>query len=529
MLVHEYLEQSAARTPDVPALIEPQRTTTYRQLDDMANRVAHVLLSRGVRRGDRVVIALENCAELVACYFGAMKAGAGAVPLPPGARSDRLGKAIDDCQPTACVIDWPTASEPLLADALGRAGTVLVHHPRGKPRRPATGALVACEELRTALERVPAAPPGVRIIDQDLAAIIYTSGSTGEPRGAILLHVNISANTESIVEYLGLTANDRIMCVLPFYYVYGLSLLHTHLAVGGAVIIDNRFAFPNVVLQTMRQQRATGFAGVPSSFALLMNRSNLAATSLPDLRYVTQAGGGMAPARIQEWLEKGPQVPFFVMYGATEASARLTYLEPEQLRRKLGSIGRAIPNVEMRVVTDDGRFAEPREVGELVARGANISPGYWNDPEETAARFTEIGYMTGDLGYADEEGYLFLVGRRHDMLKVGAHRVGAKEIEDVLQEHPDIHEAAVVGQDDDILGEVPVAFVSLRRERALDEAAIVAFCHTRLAQHKVPVRFIVKPELPKSAIGKLDKGALRVEISTAVSRESATQEWHPRG
>lgn len=512
MLVHEYLERAAAETPDAPAVIEPSRTTTYGQLDDLANRVAHVLIARGVARGDRVVIALENSAEMVACYFGAMKAGACAVPLPPGAHSDRLSAAIDDCRPTACVTDWTTMSEPSLAGCLGRVGVLLCHHPRARRRRPAAGDVPPFDDLACAVEQTPAGPPGVRVIDLDLAAIIYTSGSTGRPRGAMLLHVNISANTESIVEYLALSASDRVMCVLPFYYVYGLSLLHTHVACGGAVVVDNRFAFPNVVLESMREHRVTGFAGVPSTFALLLHRSNLAALTFPDLRYVTQAGGGMAPARVLEWLDKGPQVPFFVMYGATEASARLTYLEPRQLRRKLGSIGRAIPNVEVFVARQDGTRADPGEVGELVARGSNISPGYWNNQQESGARFTELGYMTGDLGYVDEDGYLFLVGRRHDMLKVGAHRVGAKEIEDVLQEHPAVHEAAVVGIAHEILGEAPVAFVSMRTGRVFDENTLKTYCHTRLAAHKVPIRIVVKSELPKSGIGKLDKGALKQEV-----------------
>ena len=224
------------------------------------------------------------------------------------------------------------------------------------------------------------------------------------------------------------------MCVLPFYYVYGLSLLHTHLAVGGSVVIDNRFVYPNVVLREMQEHAVTGFAGVPSTFALLLHRSELESTQLPALRYVTQAGGAMPVARIQEWLERGPNVPFYVMYGATEASARLTFLDPARLREKAGSIGKAIPNVEIRIVKDDGTLAAPHEIGELVARGANIAHGYWNNPDETCEKFGPLGYRTGDLGYADDEGYLFLVGRRHDMLKVGAHRVGAKEIEDVLQE-----------------------------------------------------------------------------------------------
>ena len=267
--------------------------------------------------------------------------------------------------------------------------------------------------------------------------------------------------------------------------------------------------FPNVVLTAMRTHEVTGFAGVPSTFALLLQRSSLGREPFPALRYVTQAGGSLAPARILEWLERGPPVPFYVMYGATEASARLTYLPPDDLRRKIGSIGKPIDNVEIVIVKDDGREAETGEVGELVAKGPNIAMGYRNDPEGTAERFQDGGYRTGDLGYADEEGFLFLVGRRHDMIKVGAHRVGAKEIEEVIHEWPAITEAVVLGVPDDLLGEVPVAVVTWRD--APDEAALLAFCRSRLAAYKVPIRVLSLPELPKLPTGKIDRRAVRAD------------------
>jgi len=450
---------------------------------------------------------MDDGIESVACYFGSMKAGAVAVPLPPGPHNDRLVRAVEDCSPTAAIVNRATVADPIAAAALVKLQAVFV------TKGAAGGARLAQDipfpAWAAAIDAAHDSEPLIRMIDLDLAAIIYTSGSTGAPRGAMLSHQNIRSNTESIIEYLHLTPADRIMCVLPFYYVYGLSLLHTHIAVGGSVIVDMRFAFPNVVLKTMQEHHATGFAGVPSTFALLMHRSNLTKMQFPDLRYVTQAGGGMPPARIREWLEKGPTAAFYVMYGATEASARLTYLEPADLERKLGSIGRGIPNVEMLVVNEAGKLAVQGEVGELVARGSNISSGYWNNTEETAERFGPLGYRTGDLGYADEEGFLYLVGRKHDMIKVGAHRVGAKEIEDVLNEHPAIFEAAVVPVQHEILGEAPFAFIAVRRGAPRDIGEILIFCRARLVAHKVPVEFVVLPSIPKSGIGKIDKLSLR--------------------
>ena len=303
------------------------------------------------------------------------------------------------------------------------------------------------------------------------------------------------------------------MVVLPFYYVYGLSLLHTHLAVRGSLVLDNRFAFPNVVLNTMQEHGVTGFAGVPSTFAILLHRSKLAEARLPALRYVTQAGGPMPPARLQEWLAVLPDVPFFVMYGATEAAARLAYLHPSELPRRLGSIGRAIPSVELCVRRDDGQRAAPGEVGEIVARGPNISPGYWNCPNETHDRFGPNGFRTGDLGFADEEGFFYLVGRRHDMIKVGAHRVGAKEIEDVLHEHPAVHEAAVIAESHPLLGEAPAAHVAVRTGMTVSDVELIVFCRARLPEHKVPATVSFHRELPKTNVGKIAKSLLKTAAS----------------
>jgi long-chain acyl-CoA synthetase len=437
-------------------------------------------------------------------YFGAMKAGAVAVPLPPGPRSDRLTRATIDCEPSAAIVDAVTAQEIDAKHPLASIGPLFVIGATSGSGL--IGRERTLTDFREVLATARASPPAVRAIDIDLAAIIYTSGSTAQPRGVMLSHRNVVSNTQSIVAYLGLTAQDRVLCVLPLYYAYGLSLLHTHVVVGGSIVIENRFAFPNLALQAMQTHRVTGFAGVPSSFALLLHRSTLEEFQLPYLRYVTQAGGSMAPARITEWLKRGPRAAFYVMYGATEASARLTYLPPSELTRKAGSIGRPVPNVEVLVVRDDNTLAAP----------ANVSRGYWNNIEETAKKFGLLGYRTGDLGYVDEEGFLFLVGRRDDMIKVGAHRVGAREIEDVLHDHAGVLEAAALGTPHDILGEVPIAFVSARGHAPLREEELRAFCATRLPAHKVPVRFVLVSELPKIAgIGKIDRRALREQSGAA--------------
>jgi long-chain acyl-CoA synthetase len=325
----------------------------------------------------------------------------------------------------------------------------------------------------------------------------------------MLSHSNIRSNTESIVEYLRLSMADRMMVVLPLHYVYGLSLLHTHFFVGGRLVLDNRFAFPNVVLQAIQKHEVTGLAGVPSTFAILLHRSAMSRMRFPTLRYVTQAGGAMPQTLIREWKTVMPDVPLVVMYGATEASARLSYLEPEELSRRPGSIGRAIPRVELRIVREGGGLASPGEVGELVANGPNIMLGYWNRPDESRAAFGPWGYRTGDLARTDEDGFFYLVGRKQDMLKVGAHRVGAAEIEEVLHEHATVHQAAVVAAPDEILGEVPVAFTTARNHCTIQPEDLILFCRQRLPDYKVPSRIIVIDDLPRTEAGKIDKAVLR--------------------
>lgn len=351
----------------------------------------------------------------------------------------------------------------------------------------------------------PASPP---LTDLDVASIVFTSGSTETPLGATLSHLNIVSNTRSIVEYLHLTRAERMLAILPFHYVYGKSLLNTHAAAGATVVIENRFLYPNTALDTLENEECTGLAGVPSTFAILLNRSNLAERELPQLRYVTQAGGPMSPDLTRRLMEALPGRSVVIMYGATEASARLSYLDPEELPRKIGSIGKAIPNVELRVLREDGAEAEVGEVGEIVARGSNMMSGYWGNPEATAEVFDEHGYHTGDLARRDEEGFLYVVGRKRDFIKSGAHRISSLEIEHAILELPQIHEVAVIGVPDEILGEKIKGFVVFREGFEADPLALEKTLKKKLA-HKAPSEIEVRDDLPKSPAGKIMKQALR--------------------
>jgi long-chain acyl-CoA synthetase len=517
-LVHVFLEDSAQTYPQKQALYASEKWHTFQDLNSTANKLAHLLRRLGLKKGERVAILIENSAEYVITYYAVLKAGGTTVALNTESTPDDVAFIAQDCGVRFLVASARFAQNmtappagPDARQARGWPASLERWLVWSAPHKPVAGGLIAgALALPAVLDTESDADPGVRIIDLDVASIVYTSGSTGKPRGVVLSHLNIVSNTRSIVDYLDLTEDDRIMVVLPFYYIYGKSLLNTHFSVGGSVVIDNRFMYPNVVLQTMQHQGVTGFAGVPSTFTILLRRSNLRTQKFSKLRYVTQAGGAMAPAIQKEVVEAFAPAKLFVMYGATEASARLSYVSPADLPHKWGSIGKAIPNVDLFISDPTGKPLPPGEDGEVVARGSNIMSGYWNHPEETNKVLKNGLYYTGDLGKADEDGFLFIVGRSKDMIKIGGNRVGAKEIEDALYEHPAVIEAAVIGVPDDVLGEAPKAFLVVKKDQQATIAReLPSFLQSRLAVYKIPKFIEVRDSLPKNESGKIQKLKLR--------------------
>ncbi len=508
--VRSFLEESAQRFPDKPAFFAEGKWYTYSYIEQKANQLARLFKELDVRRGDRIAFYVENSVEYVITYYAILKVGAITVALNTELTADNVDYILQDCDVRYLLIG------PKFIKRLGVLGEkpylqqFLIWN-TGKTKVAATNAKTIL--LPQAFESFPTSFQNTRIIDLDVASIVYTSGSTGKPRGATLTHLNIVTNTRSIVDYLHLTAEDRIMVILPFYYIYGKSLLNTHFFVGGSVVVDNRFLFPNVVLKTMQEQKVTGFSGVPSTFTILLNRSNIRSQKFPTLRYVTQAGGAMAPAIQKEVARVFAPAKLYIMYGATEASARLSYLDPEFLPKKWGSIGKAIPNVELFIADAHGNPLPQGQEGEIVARGANIMQGYWNHPEETRKVLKHGLYYTGDIGVMDEDGFLFVVGRSKDMIKIGGNRASGKEIEDAIYEHPEVADVAVIGVPDDTLGEVPKAFVVPKEQAEVKELEerLRVFLKERLAVYKIPKYFEFRNALPKNKSGKIQKLKLVAE------------------
>ncbi|MFH1460550.1 MAG: class I adenylate-forming enzyme family protein [Candidatus Omnitrophota bacterium] len=493
MLIQNMLKNSAKKYPDKIAVKYVKQQMSFSELNVFSDKFAALLLEKGINQADRVVIFLDNCCEYLIAYFGILKIGGVVVALNSQLVSRELNILLKDC--TAKVIITDKKHSKIVTDAQ-QLYDQDIH-------------ILLIEDLSfgpetCSLQHVACHP-------EDLAMIIYTSGTTGKPKGVMLSHANICANAESIVAYLKLTSEDKCMVVLPFYYSYGHSLLSTHIKVGGTLIIDNRFLYPNTVLDNMLKEEVTGFAGVPSHFAILLKKSNLRNYHFPKLRYVTQAGGAMPAALIKEFCKILANVNFYVMYGQTEATARLSYLEADLLGKKMGSIGKAIPGVNLKVLNQEGNSVKIGQIGEIVAQGNNIMSGYWNDKEETDRVLINNQLFTGDLARLDKDGFLYLISRKKDMIKSGANRISPLEIEDVVASIPGIIECAAVGIPDEILGEAICLFVVAEK---IDKQQILMHCKKNLAFYKIPKIIEFIDVLPKTASGKVKREELKEMINT---------------
>jgi acyl-CoA synthetase (AMP-forming)/AMP-acid ligase II len=479
----------AEANDEAPAVITPSAQYSYGELRGACARLAGDLVAAGIGPADRVGILARNSLFWIAAYLAALKLGAVAVPFATTATTDDLAaqQQLADCR-AMCV-------EAALA------------------RRRAL-ALGACPQLITeaalAQSGSKAWPRTSATAGQGDAALMFTSGTTARPRAVRITHRNIQANTDSIIEYLELTHTERMMVVLPFHYCFGTSLLHTHLRVGATLVIADSYMYPEDVLGLMQVKACTGLAGVPSVYQTLLRNSSFPRRPLPALRKVQQAGGKLATVLIGELCAAVPHAQVFVMYGQTEATARLSCLPPALLASKLGSIGRGIPGVQLQVMAEIGAPAAPGQVGEIYAWGDNISPGYWRDPVATADKFIEGGALrTGDLATADEEGYLTIVDRKSDFIKTLGYRVSSQQVEACLLEMSDVVAAAVVGVPDLEQGEAIVACVTLRSGSQMRPSEIAAHCATRLAHHMIPKAVLLFDRLPVNSQGKVIKTELR--------------------
>jgi amino acid adenylation domain-containing protein len=510
MQLDTFLESSAQRSPDKTALICGRDRPTYAELETKANRLAHALIELGIERGDRVAVCLENSIEAVLALFATLKAGAVFMPINPATKPDKLGYLLNNSRARALVM--PACQIPALQ--------TLWHASPHLTEVIVTGDLAStADRKRTSrfdelIERHAAdrQPPAKRAINIDLAALIYTSGSTGNPKGVMLTHLNMTSAATSITTYLENRPDDVIINVLPMSFDYGLYQAIMAVQIGGTLVLERSFTYPHQVLETIVRERVTGLPLVPTISAILL-QMDLTQYDFSHLRYVTNTAAALPTEHIVRLRQLLPHVRLYSMYGLTECK-RVSYLPPDELDARPGSVGRGMPNEEVYIVDEHGQRVGPGVVGELVVRGANVMKGYWELPAETEQRlkpgplpFERVLY-TGDLFRTDDAGYLYFVGRKDDIIKSRGEKVSPREVENALYSHPGVAEAAVIGRPDPILGQSIQAIVVRKAGCTVTAGQLTQHCRGRLEPFMVPQTIEFRSSLPKSNNGKIDKRGL---------------------
>ena len=431
---------------------------------------------------EKILLISDNSVFFIGAYLGIIKSGNICVPLNPSITATSLKYITTQCDSKIAFVDNKYLKKIDELD-LEKVHLDLI--------------------LGDVIQESTFASDGRFFDHSRIAEIIFTSGSTALPKGVMLSHKNLRANTDSIIQYLELTDKDRVAVVLPFYYCYGLSLLHTHIKVGGSLVLNNTFIMLNTVIDDLLHYSCTGFSGVPSHFQIFLRKSRrFKATQFPYLRYVAQAGGKLPTVFIEDFLKTFPEIKFYVMYGQTEATARLSYLPPNRLPEKLGSIGMGIPGVKLEVVNESMQKVKPNEIGEIIAEGDNIMVGYFEDSNLTHETVKAGWLHTGDIGTVDKDGFIYVLAREKEYLKVSGERISPKEIEDVIVSLPSVVDCSIIGVEDDILGEAIKAFIVLESSASLSKDDIVNFCNQRLSSTKLPKFIEFIDEIPVSATGK---------------------------
>jgi amino acid adenylation domain-containing protein len=506
-LLHETLLEAAAEDPEKTAIVADGKPHTYRELLRAAQSLAHAFQERGLKRGDRVAIYLENGWPCVVAIYATLMAGGAFVVVNPQTRAEKLQYLIEDSGAAILVLDGTLLGGVPLPAALATGRHLISVGPRpgGWPMAP---------EFDEVLTRTTTSPADPGTIPLDLAALIYTSGSTGQPKGVMMTHQSMLFAAGSIAQYLRLSAEDRILNVLPLAFDYGLYQLLIGVYLGATLVLEQSFTYPAQVLERARTAEVTVFPGVPTIFATLRSLRLRQQLTLPSVRRVTNTAAALPTEVIESCREIFPNALIFAMYGLTECK-RVSYLEPEELARRPTSVGKAIPGTEVFLLSVDGQPVPPGEPGILHVRGPHLMLGYWGEPE-LSARMLKPGHYPGermlctqDYFRVDDEGFLYFVGRTDDIIKTRGEKVSPVEVEAVLHSIPGVREAAVVGEPDELLGQAIHAFIVAEEGATLTARAIRQHCRTRLEAFMVPQEIFFLAELPRTATAKVRKEGLR--------------------
>lgn len=492
--LHDRLAAVAEAHADHLAVAIDGAELTFGELGHRSDRLAGYLREQGVLRGDRITLIADHHVDAVVAFWAILKAGAAIVQLNPKMGAEALGTVLAECRPKV-ILASESYCDPVTKILPKDAVLCRLEDPDLWSPHQGNGT-------------------GDDITEDDLAALIYTSGSTGQPKGVCLTHRNLWTVIGAVIDDLEVTPRDSYLMAVPLHYVHGIMQLLIHHLAGAAVHLARDFAFPQQIVNALKTTGATGFSGVPFHFNNLIENSNFLEADLPALRWLTVTGGRLDAARIRTIRQAMPHVDFLVAYGQTECAPRATALSPKRIDRKPDSVGSAIRGVRVLILDDQGKEQVQGEIGDVVVEGPNVMAGYWQQPEATAAVIDSHGRLhTGDVGYLDDEGDLFLVGRKSQMIKSAGERIFPKEIENVLTEAEEVLEAVVLGVPDAILGERVEAHVRLspdtagQPEKTLTER-LRRLCLKRMPLARAPRRLHLWLEFPSRDNGKVD--ALRL-------------------
>ena len=489
--------------PDRPAIVFEGRNITYRELDAASNRAANLLTSLGIARGDRVALYLPNIPEFAIVYLGVLKAGAIAVSINAIFKQQEAEFILNDA---GARVVFTTAE---LAGNLAEAAC------------PALERVIVCEgaagatpSLAELLEQASSEFQTAEMAPSDPALLLYTSGTTGVPKGATLSHGNVVSNTWSVVHHAGYRPDDRLMCFLPLFHVFGQNFIMNACFLSGSTLVLHRRFAPDAVLQSIARERVTMFFGVPSIYVALLNLE-LARDDLASIRYWFSAAATMPQEISRQWSERFGR-PIYEGYGLTETSPFAAY--NHDFQHKFGSVGTAIENFELRIVDEAAEEVPRGSIGEIAIKGPGVMLGYWGRPDDSKAAIRDGWFHSGDVGSMDDQGYVFIVDRVKDMINRSGFKIWPAEVEQLLYRHPAVREVAVYGVPDAINGEAVAAAIVLKSGATATAEEVVAYCRARGAVYKAPSRVDFVAELPKSATGKILKRVLRDRVSTQTQK-----------
>jgi len=519
-LLHELIIQRANTRPAAPAVTYKDSSLSYADLSAEITSAAQSLIGLGLAKNERIAIYLPKRLETVVSFFATSLAGGVFVPINPLLKPTQVAYILQDCNVRILITsqDRYNALKDALTGCHDMHTVVLLDNKHDTAENVGHFQTLGWSAMLAngGSDTLPH-----RRIDTDIAAILYTSGSTGNPKGVVLSHRNMVAGAKSVAQYLENHEHDRLLAVLPFSFDYGLSQLTTSFVSGACTVLMD-YLFPRDVIKMVAKEGITGLAAVPPLW------NQIAQLPWPEeatdkLRYITNSGGALPKATIASLQKALPTTNIYLMYGLTEAF-RSTFLPPSEINKRPDSIGKAIPNAEVIVVREDGTQCASGEPGELVHKGSLVSMGYWNDPNKTNEHFKpapnrdkglplqEIAVWSGDTVRMDEEGYLYFVSRKDDMIKTSGYRVSPTEVEEVIYSSNLVEQVAAIGVPHAVLGQAVVTILTPNAHSdKVDKETILAYCKSKLPAFMVPEHIVIRQNLPKNPNGKIDRKTLAKE------------------